>query len=304
MASTMNQSANYFIKPLAYRSNEDSQPRHMMTVDVEDYYHATVLAEVIPAAVWSQWPSHVEKNTERLLQLFDDTHIKATFFVLGWVAERYPELVKCIAAQGHEVASHGYSHQLVYQQTPLQFYQETYTAKALVEDLTGEAVNGYRAASYSITAHSLWALDILIELGFLWDSSIFPIYHDRYGMPGTPYEAYEITTAAGKRLVEFPLTTAEVLGAAIPSAGGGYFRQFPYWLFKALFHRAATQHHLPQMFYIHPWEIDGDQPRVKGLSRVAEFRHYRNIPCCQQRLERLMSDFSFASVDQVFRQLH
>ncbi|NRB41284.1 MAG: DUF3473 domain-containing protein [Pseudomonadales bacterium] len=275
-----------------------------MTVDVEDYYHAAALAQAISPAQWQDWPSHVEANTDVLLQMFADAEIKATFFILGWVAEQYPSIVRRIAEQGHEIACHGFSHQLIYSQSPETFRQESARAKNVIEQIAAKPVIGYRAASYSITEKSLWALDILAELGFCWDSSIFPIHHDRYGMPGMPCEPYEIRTGKGNHLIEFPLTTSAVLGSRIPVSGGGYFRQFPYWLFKRLFMKAASEHRGAQMFYIHPWEIDPGQPHVKGLSVLSQFRHYRNLDCCQQRLQQMLSDFEFGTVEEAYHQLH
>jgi polysaccharide deacetylase family protein (PEP-CTERM system associated) len=203
---------------------------HAMTVDVEDYYHVAAFAKVIKPQDWDQWPSRVEANTDKLLQLFADRNIKITFFILGWVAEKYPDLVKRIHSQGHEIASHGYSHQLIYKQTPEVFRAETVLSKQILEGLIQTPVIGYRAASYSITSKSLWALDTLAELGFTWDSSIFPTRHDNYGIPGSPEEPYKIITTSGASLTEFPLTTAKVLGQSVPAAGGGYFRQYPYAL--------------------------------------------------------------------------
>lgn len=271
---------------------------HAMTVDVEDYYHVAAFANVIKPADWEQWPSRVEENTDRLLQLFDDTNIKITFFILGWVAERYPELVKRIHNQGHEIASHGYSHQLIYKQTPAIFREETASSKHILEGLIHTPVTGYRAASYSITRKSLWALDILAELGFTWDSSIFPTHHDNYGIPGSPEEPYTIVTGTGSRLTEFPLTTANVLGQSIPAAGGGYFRQYPYALSRWLFERASLNQTKPQIFYLHPWEIDPDQPRIPNASWFSRFRHYTNLKRCLPRLERMIEDFQFGTISQ------
>ena len=271
--------------------------RHAMTVDVEDYYHVAAFAKVIDTQKWADYPSRVERNTQILLELFQRKQIRATFFVLGWVAERYPTIVKRIAEQGHEVASHGYSHQLVYSQSPEAFKEETYKSKVLLEDLIQQPVLGYRAASYSITAQSLWALEILTELGFTWDSSIFPIRHDRYGILNSPEQPYQIITQSGK-LTEFPLTTAKVLGLSIPAAGGGYFRQYPYWVSKYLFNRASLNQTRPQIFYLHPWEIDEHQPRVAGAGWFSNFRHYTNIKRCLPRLERLLDDFPFCSVSE------
>lgn len=269
---------------------------HAMTVDVEDYYHVAAFAKVIKPSEWNNWPSRVEENTERLLQLFDDHQIKITFFILGWVAEKYPQLVKKIRQQGHEIASHGFSHQLIYTQTPDIFREETAKSKRILEDLAQTPITGYRAASYSITRKSLWALDILAELGFTWDSSIFPTRHDNYGIPGSPEGPYRIITSRGAELTEFPLTTAKVMGQAIPAAGGGYFRQYPYALSRWLFERASENQTKPQIFYLHPWEIDPDQPRVPNASWFSNFRHYTNLKRCLPRLERMIQDFHFGTM--------
>ncbi|MBE8716019.1 XrtA system polysaccharide deacetylase [Cellvibrio polysaccharolyticus] len=276
----------------------DSAITHAMTVDVEDYYHVAAFGQVIRPDEWDQWPSRVEANTDRLLQLFDDAGIHITFFILGWVADRYPALVKRIHQQGHEIASHGFSHQLIYRQTPEVFREETARSKDILEALTGEAILGYRAASYSITRKSLWALEILAELGFQWDSSIFPTRHDNYGIPGSPEEPYRLITDSGKVLTEFPLTTAKVFGQAIPAAGGGYFRQYPYALSRWLFDRASLNQTMPRIFYLHPWEIDPEQPRVPNASWFSNFRHYTNLDKCLPRLERMLQDFKFGTISQ------
>ena len=271
---------------------------HAMTVDVEDYFHVAAFNKVINADEWDKWPCRVEANTNKLLQLFADSNIKITFFILGWVAERYPELVKAIHAQGHEIASHGYSHQLIYKQDQNVFREETAKSKRILEDLTQVQITGYRAASYSITRKSLWALDTLAELGFTWDSSIFPTRHDNYGIPGSPEEPYKIVTSSGKILTEFPLTTAKVFGQTVPAAGGGYFRQYPYALSRWLFERASNNQTKPQIFYLHPWEIDPDQPRVPNASWFSNFRHYTNLSRCLPRLERMIDDFQFGTISQ------
>lgn len=282
-------------------STPDANPTlHAMSVDVEDYFHVAALSGVIQPGQWDSLPSRVEQNTEQLLSLFERHDVKATFFVLGWVAERFPELIKKISNHGHEVASHGYSHQLVYNQTPEAFREETLRSKHLLEDITGKPVKGYRAASYSITRKSLWALDILTEAGFTWDSSIFPIRHDRYGIPDSPAAPYSIETASGNVIREFPLTTARVLGMSIPAAGGGYFRQFPYPVFRYLFRNASGFGQRPQMFYLHPWEIDPDQPRYNNANWLSRFRHYTNLDKCYGRLERLLNDFSFGTVSESY----
>jgi polysaccharide deacetylase family protein (PEP-CTERM system associated) len=273
-----------------------------MTVDVEDYFHVAAFNKVITPDEWPNWPSRVEANTHRLLDLFAKHHIKITFFILGWVAERYPDLVRAIAAGGHEIASHGYSHQLIYRQTPEVFREETLKSKHILEGITGQPVLGYRAASYSITRQSLWALDILGELGFTWDSSIFPTRHDNYGIPGSPEAPYLLNTRNGFQLTEFPLTTANVLGQPVPAAGGGYFRQYPYWLSRWLFARASQQGLKSQIFYLHPWEIDPEQPRVPNASWFSNFRHYTNLHRCLPRLERLLGDFAFGTMTQALQQ--
>lgn len=276
--------------------------KNALTVDVEDYFHVSALSSVISP---DDWPDHdkgrVVTSTHRLLDLFDDHNHSATFFVLGWVADRYPELIKEIAQRGHEVASHGWSHQLVYNQSQQAFRQEAERGKKCLEDIVGIEVCGYRAASYSITEKSKWALDILVELGFRYDSSLFPVYHDRYGMPGIPLHPYRLRTDKGGELVEFPLSTVGILGYRLPVAGGGYFRLFPYafnrWCLKSI-NRAQK----PFVFYLHPWEIDPDQPRcpVKGLSR---FRHYNNLDKCYDRLEKLLGEFQFGTMkDSLLRQ--
>ena len=266
-----------------------------LTLDVEDYFHVNALSEVIDPSEWEQWPRRVERNTEIFLDLYAKHGVRGTFFVLGWVAERHPELIRRIHAAGHEIASHGYSHQLIYTQTPEVFREETYRSKVLLEDLTGQHVTGYRAASYSITPKSRWALDILGELGFTWDSSLFPIRHDTYGMPDIPDHPYRFTTDAGYELVEFPLSTARLMGQRIPVAGGGYFRLFPYW-FSQWGLGSINRRNQPFIFYLHPWEVDPEQPRVPGLSWKSRFRHYNNLNKCHARLDKLLVSFKFGTV--------
>lgn len=271
---------------------------HAMTVDVEDYFHVAAFNKVISPDQWDNWPSRVEANTHRLLALFAEHGIKITFFVLGWVANKHPTLVQAISDAGHEIASHGFSHQLIYRQTQDVFREETAKSKQILEDIIGQPVLGYRAASYSITRKSLWALEVLTDLGFTWDSSIFPTRHDNYGIPGSPEEPYTICTPNGGRLIEFPLTTAKVLGQSVPAAGGGYFRQYPYALSRWLFSRASLQGKKSQIFYLHPWEIDPEQPRVPNASWFSNFRHYTNLGRCLPRLEQLLKDFPFGTMTQ------
>lgn len=269
-----------------------------MTVDVEDYFHVAALSGVIKREDWDTQEYRAESSTRRLLEMFGDRGVKATFFILGWVAQRSPGLVKEIADAGHEVACHGMSHKLIYTQTPEEFYQETRDSKALLEDLTGRAVCGYRAASWSITRQSLWALDIVHDLGFQYDSSIFPIRHDIYGIPGALKRPGVMQTPAGNRLVEFPPSTANIFGYRLPVAGGGYFRLFPYWLTRAGLRQINGDRDQAFIFYLHPWEVDPGQPRVKA-KWLSRFRHYTNIGRTQGRLHKLMDEFSFTTVRDV-----
>jgi len=268
------------------------------SIDVEDYFQVAALAPSVTRATWTQRESRVERNTERLLGLLEERGIYATFFVLGWIAERHPGLVKRIAAAGHEIASHGFSHQLIYTQSPAEFRDETKRSKELLEDLTGEAVIGYRAASFSITQRSLWALDVLLDLGFHYDSSIFPIRHDRYGIPGASSEPGRVTAPSGRMLVEFPMSAASFAGVKIPVSGGGYFRLLPYWVTRAGLRQVNERHARPFAFYLHPWELDPAQPRIK-VRWLSRFRHYTNLDRCEARLKRLLSDFAFAPMTEV-----
>jgi len=275
------------------------QIQNALTVDVEDYFQVSAFAKSIKPHEWDEHPLRVEKNTHKILDLFDDYQIKATFFVLGWVAERRQDLVLEIAKRGHEVACHGYSHQLIYNQSEDVFRQETLRAKKILEDIVQRPVRGYRAASYSITRRSLWALDILAEAGFEYDSSIFPVRHDRYGIPGSPEFPYILDTPAGHKLVEFPISTAKLMGYRLPVAGGGYFRLYPYWLSRAGL-RQINRKKQPFIFYLHPWEVDPDQPRI-AASKLSCFRHYNNLDKCESRLRSLASDFKFTTVENVLQ---
>ncbi len=291
--------------PISQPDNNSPQSTtitHAITIDVEDYYHVAAFNDVIKPADWATLPSRVELNTNRILELFDEKKIKGTFFILGWVADRYPNIVKLISDQGHEVASHGYSHQLIYRQSQNTFLEETRKSKDILEDLIQKPVTGYRAASYSITRKSLWAVDVLLELGFKWDSSIFPVHHDNYGIPGTPTSAYYLRNSSGEALLEIPLTVATFGNTSVPAAGGGYFRLYPYFLSRYLFNR-ATQNRAG-VFYLHPWEIDPEQPRIPGASLFSKFRHYNNLDVCQHRLNRLLNDFKFSTMSALIDQLN
>ena len=269
-----------------------------MTVDVEDYFHVSALAEVISRKDWDSMEFRAEHSTDKLLEMFAEKDVKATFFVLGWVARKSPGLIRRIHAAGHEVACHGLTHELVYRQTPEVFHEETKVSKSMLEDTIGAPVIGYRAASYSITAKSLWALDTLCDLGFEYDSSIFPIAHDRYGIPGSSTRPGPIAAPNGKKIVEFPLSTKSVLGKRIPVAGGGYFRLFPYWFTRWALGAVNRDDDLPFVFYLHPWEIDPGQPRVRA-SRLSRFRHYNNLHKCEPRLRALLGDFRFSTMREV-----
>ena len=268
-----------------------------LTVDVEDYFHVSAFAGNIDQHEWGSHPLRVENNTRRLLDIFDEYNVRATFFVLGWVAERKNALVREIAARGHEVACHGYSHQLVYNQSPEEFREETVRSKNILEDIIQTRIHGYRAASYSITKQSMWAIDILAEAGFDYDSSIFPVRHDRYGIPDTPEYPYRIETKADCSIVEFPLSTARIFRYRLPIAGGGYFRLYPYWLTKAGL-KQINSRKKPFIFYLHPWEIDPEQPRV-DTNWLSRFRHYNNLDKCEPRLHQLMRDFNFTTAWEI-----
>jgi polysaccharide deacetylase family protein (PEP-CTERM system associated) len=269
-----------------------------LTIDVEDYYQVSAFESVIEYDDWMQFESRVEQNTHRFLDILDVHHTKATFFVLAWVAERQPQLVREIVARGHEIGSHGYAHRRVYTQTPTQFQHETRRSKCVLEDVTGQPIHGYRAASYSITMQSLWALDVLKEEGFIYDSSIFPIRHDLYGIPDFQRFCHVYTTERGHSLVEFPISTVRVGTTNFPVGGGGYFRLFPYfvtrWGIKHLNHSEKQ----PAVVYLHPWEIDPAQPRIRA-SRLSRFRHYLNLEKTAPRLAQLLQDFQFGPMADV-----
>jgi polysaccharide deacetylase family protein (PEP-CTERM system associated) len=270
------------------------------TVDVEDYFHVAALSSAISRDSWATREYRVEANTERLLALLAERGIHGTFFVLGWVAEKSPALVKRIAHAGHEIACHGFSHQLIYRQSTEEFREETKRAKGHLESLLGQPVLGYRAASFSVTPKSLWALDVLIDLGFRYDSSIFPIRHDLYGLPGAKPEPNVLTAPSGRTLVEFPMSAARFFGVQVPVCGGGYFRILPYWLTRAGLRQINEQHGRPFSFYLHPWEVDPEQPRIR-VGAFSRFRHYTNLGRTESRLRRVLSEFSFTSMRDVLR---
>lgn len=267
-----------------------------LTVDVEDYFQVSALAPLIARGSWEQRECRVERNVERLLALFAQTGASATFFTLGWIAERHPQLVRRIVAAGHELASHGYGHLRATDQTRAEFAQDVRRAKGLLEDIGGQRVQGYRAPSFSIAHGNLWAFDELFEAGYRYSSSVYPVRHDHYGMPDAPRFRYE----ARPGLTEIPITTARVLGRNLPAGGGGYFRFAPYRISRWALRRVNTLEKRPAIFYLHPWEIDPGQPRVPGTGLKTRFRHYVNLDKTEARLARLLRDFRWGRVDHVW----
>ena len=279
----------------------DEQVVNAMSIDVEDYFHVSVFDGIVPRHEWDRMESRVVANTTRLLSVFDEFGVRSTFFVLGWVAERHPELVRAIAERGHEVASHGYAHRLIYDQTPRAFREDVRRAKSVLEEAAGRRVIGYRAPSYSITPRSLWALDVLAEEGYEYDSSIFPIRHDRYGIPVSDRRPYSIDRTSGT-LIEVPGSTTRVGPLNLPVAGGGYFRILPYWWTRWGIDRVNRLERRPAVFYLHPWEVDPGQPRLRA-GRLGRFRHYRNLGKTEQRLRRLLRDFRVDAMDTLVAQV-
>jgi polysaccharide deacetylase family protein (PEP-CTERM system associated) len=261
------------------------------SVDVEDYYMVSGFADIVKPDSWHKYESRVEKNTYKILDLMDESGVKGTFFVLGWVAERCPSLTKEIHVRGHEVASHGYNHRLVYDQTLKDFRTDVRTSKKILEDITGQLVIGFRAASYSITKKSIWAIAILAEEGYRYDSSIFPIHHDRYGMPNAKRFPHVIESGNGK-LVEFPPSTYALLGQNVPVCGGGYLRLLPLPAITSAIRKINGKENQPAVIYIHPWEIDVDQPRMKGRL-TSNIRHYLNLKSTMPKITALLKEFRF-----------
>jgi polysaccharide deacetylase family protein (PEP-CTERM system associated) len=272
--------------------------RNALTIDVEDYYQVSGFERDIRRDDWEKYPSRVVQNTRRILSLLEDRGVRATFFVLGWVAERFPKLVHEIDNAGHEIGSHSYWHRLVYNLTPREFRDDLCRSRDLLQTITGKPVNSYRAPSFSITSESLWALDILADEGFKIDASVFPIRHHRYGIPDAPSHPY-VHEAGSGRLWEFPSSVSCIGKINIPISGGGYFRMLPYRLTARLLRRINTQFKQPFTFYIHPWEIDPEQPRMRVATPVARFRHYLNLTTTEAKLVLLLTEFSFDRMDRV-----
>jgi polysaccharide deacetylase family protein (PEP-CTERM system associated) len=273
--------------------------KNVMSVDLEDWFCVYNLSRLIPYADWDKCESRVERNTARLLDLFRKHHTQATFFVLGWVADRFPDLVKEIERQGHELATHGYSHRLLTLMQPEEFRVDLQRSLEVLAKATSQEVRGFRAPSFSLTRQTLWAVDILRESGIQYDSSVFPVgFHPDYGIADASLRPYRLADG----LTELPMSVAEVLGQRIPCSGGGYFRLYPYAVSRRLIRRCNRQGR-SVMFYLHPWEIDPEQPRVKGLSWSKRFRHYKNLDRTAERLERLLSEFSFTSARKLIADL-
>ncbi len=280
----------------AHKQFRSASPVNAMSVDVEDYFQVSAFEPHVSRDEWEDWPLRVRDNTVRLLELFEQKGARATFFTLGWIAEKEPALVRDIVAAGHEVASHGWSHRRVTSQKPDEFRADVRRTRLLLEDIAGQPVVGYRAASYSVTLDTLWALDILGEEGYRYSSSICPIRHDHYGIPEFPRFACRL---AEDGILEVPVTTTVVAGRNIPCGGGGWFRLAPY-AYSRWALRRVNRECQPAVFYLHPWEIDPGQPRVEGLSARTRFRHYLNLRLTQPRLERLLDDFRWDRMDRVF----
>ncbi len=267
-----------------------------LTIDVEDYFQVSAFAPYIRRDEWDARECRVERNVARILELLAARDVKATFFTLGWIAERYPQLVRDIVAGGHELASHGYGHQRASELSRSAFADDITRAKKLLEDLGGRPVLGYRAPSFSIGTANLWAFDALVEAGYRYSSSIYPIRHDHYGMPDSPRFAYRV----GNGLLEVPVTTLRLFNRNLPSSGGGYFRLLPYPLSRWMIGKVNRDDGEPAVFYFHPWEIDTGQPRVAGIDSKTRFRHYVNITRMESRLQSLLADFRWGRMDQIF----
>jgi polysaccharide deacetylase family protein (PEP-CTERM system associated) len=272
--------------------------RNAMTCDVEDYFQVSAFAPYIARDSWPARECRVEANVERILALFEQNGVKATFFTLGWIAERYPALVRRIVAGGHELASHGYGHLRASDQDRAEFDSDIRSSKALLEDIGGCAVTGYRAPSFSIGQANLWALDALVDAGYRYSSSIYPIAHDHYGMPDAPRFAFYPNGPDG--LLEVPITTLRLGQRNLPAGGGGYFRLLPYALSRWMIERVNRTDAQSALFYFHPWEIDPGQPRPEGLGAKARFRHYINIGRMERRLDALTRDFAWDRMDRLF----
>lgn len=267
-----------------------------LTVDVEDYFQVSAFAPYIPREEWASRACRVEHNLQRILAMFEEHGARATFFTLGWIAERYPHLVREIVARGHELASHGYGHERASDLDETRFLEDVRRAKLMLEDVAGVEVRGYRAPSFSIGSANLWAFDTLARAGYRYSSSVYPIAHDHYGMPDSPRFAYRVN----EQLLEIPATTLRMVGRNLPSSGGGYFRLLPYAVSRWMLQRVNAVDGEPAVFYFHPWEIDPDQPRLNGIDARTRFRHYVNLSQMEAKLRLLLADFRWGRMDDIF----
>jgi len=272
--------------------------KNAMSIDVEDYFQVSAFAPHIRRADWDSLPCRVERNVDVILGLLDEADASATFFTLGWIAERYPQVVRRIVDNGHELASHGYGHQRASDLTPAEFRDDITHAKSLLEDLGGVVIRGYRAPSFSISQKNWWAVGELENAGYVYSSSIYPVRHDHYGMPDAPRFPHRPNGEAG--ILELPPTTLPLFGRNLPAAGGGWFRLLPYAMSRWMLRRVNAQDQAPCMFYFHPWELDAAQPRQPGLSAKTRFRHYVNLHRMPGRMRQLLNDFEWDRVDRVF----
>ncbi len=275
-----------------------NQVSNAMTIDVEDYFQVSAFEKHIPRESWDSIPCRIESSMDRILSLLDERQIKATFFTLGWIAERYPEMIRRIVDNGHELASHGWGHARVTDLTQAEFQEDISRCKMLLEDISGQVVQGYRAPSFSINNHNLWALDCLAEVGYRYSSSIYPVQHDHYGMPDAPRFANYPRGESG--ILELPVTTVRLWGRNLPAGGGGYFRFWPYPVSKWFINRLNTVESRAAIFYFHPWEIDTQQPRQSGIGYKTRFRHYLNLHRMEERLRILTHDFMWNRMDKIF----
>jgi polysaccharide deacetylase family protein (PEP-CTERM system associated) len=272
--------------------------RNAMTIDVEDYFQVSAFASHISRDSWTTLPCRVEANVDRILALLNSANVKATFFTLGWIAERYPAMVRRIVDNGHELASHGYGHLRASDQTAAEFNDDITRSKSLLEDIGGQKVLGYRAPSFSIGTKNLWTLDTLLQAGYRYSSSIYPIQHDHYGMPDAPRFAFYPNGKDG--LLEVPITTVRMMNKNLPAGGGGYFRFFPYAVSRWFLQKVNLEDKQSGIFYFHPWELDPGQPRQAGVSAKTRFRHYVNLDRMEGRIKALTRDFHWDRMDRIF----
>jgi polysaccharide deacetylase family protein (PEP-CTERM system associated) len=288
--------SSFEIDAVCHTAIRDPIPYNALTIDVEDYFQVEAFADIIDRKDWEMYPRRVVPNTNRLLDILGAAHVTATFFMLGWVATRHPELVRRIVDEGHELASHGSDHYRIDQQSIAEFRSDIRQSKALLEDIGGRLVQGYRAPTFSVGHRCPWVHTVLAEEGFRYSSSVYPIAHDLYGEPSAPRRPF----CPQPGFIEIPLTTVRFFGRNWPTAGGGYFRLLPYEVTRAALRRASNELRTPCVFYLHPWEIDADQPRQLHASRLSRFRHYVNLHHTERRLCRLLHDFSWTRMDRIF----